>query len=270
VADRPNPPRGPLNADGRPTPPIGPLAVAHEQHDALLVAAYAANDLDGRPKDEAAELIAGCSACAELAADLRALATATAALPPVARPRDFGLSPADAARLRPTGWRRLLRALAAPGALTRPLAASLTTLGVAGLLLAALPGMLPMAGSGAAPMLAPMGAPSSEGSFHVQVDRPPASFAPAPSTISGGPAASGGKSPSGSGRDTAGAFSGDDEGPGTSEAPTTDGSQRGDLITEIAVADDGPSTLVVVSGSFLITGLGLFGLRWAGRRLGSG
>ena len=78
-----------------------------------------------------------------------AAAVPTAALP--ARPRDYTLSDADAARLRPAGWRRWLAAIGTSrDAVTRPLAVGLTTLGLAGLLVATVPGALPSAGSAGA------------------------------------------------------------------------------------------------------------------------
>src|SRR5690242_847221 len=85
----------------------------HDGHDRLLVAALAAGDLTGGERDHALELIRTCAPCAELHEDLVAIARATAVVPPtIARPRDFQLTPADAARLRPAGWRRVLGALA--------------------------------------------------------------------------------------------------------------------------------------------------------------
>ncbi len=47
--------------------------------------------------------IASCTECAGIVADLRALAVATRATPTPARPRDFRLTPADAARLATAG-----------------------------------------------------------------------------------------------------------------------------------------------------------------------
>jgi hypothetical protein len=230
----------------QPAPPIGPLAVAHPTHDLLLVAAWASDDLDGAARAAATELVDGCSACAALASDLRALAIATRSLPPARRPRDFGLSPADAERLRPHGLRRFLAALAAPRSFSRPLAASLTTLGVAGLLLASLPGVLPFGVAGAPG--------AARGNDNEQV-------APLDGDV-GAPAPSGAPGLSfGDDRDTAGGDAdpaqGGDDGHG---APAIDA----------AVGDSGPSVLVVLSGPLLIVGLGLFALRWTGRRLGSG
>jgi hypothetical protein len=79
--------------------------------------------------------------------------------PPItARPRDFRLTAEQAARLRPSGWRRVVGAFAGPGlAFTRPLGVGLATIGLAGLLLGnvSLPSL---GGSAAAP--APVGAPA--------------------------------------------------------------------------------------------------------------
>src|SRR5512142_2347353 len=113
---------------------------AHSAHDQLLLAAFAAGDLPEAAAADAAGLAASCGECAQLVADLRAIARATAALPMPARRRDFRLSAVDAARLRGPMWRRAMSALIAPRfSFTRPLAAGLTTLGIAGLLLAWFP-----------------------------------------------------------------------------------------------------------------------------------
>jgi len=125
-----------------------PGAGRHATHDLVLVAEAA--DRGGR----LAGLQAACPDCLALHADLVLLAAALpdAAVP--ARPRDFTLSAADAARLRPAGWRRWLAAIGTSrDAVSRPLAIGLTTLGLAGLLVASIPGALPggSATSGAAP-----------------------------------------------------------------------------------------------------------------------
>jgi hypothetical protein len=112
----------------------------HAGHDLLLVAAHAAGDTLGADAERAASLVATCPDCAALAADLVAIAAATHDIPAPARPRDFTLRPEDAARLRPRGWRRLAASFGASRLeLVRPLAAGLTTLGLAGILLAGLP-----------------------------------------------------------------------------------------------------------------------------------
>ena len=113
-------------------------ATSHDRHDSTVVAALAADDLAGTDRDQALELTRSCADCALLHADLRALARATASAPPpfASRQRDFRLTPDDAARLRPAGWRRLVAALSRPpSGLTRNLGVGLATLGLAGLLI---------------------------------------------------------------------------------------------------------------------------------------
>ena len=127
-----------------------PDAGPHDTHDRLLIAARAAGDLTGRDLDRAEVLLAACDRCRALLEELRAIAAATRHLPPAPRPPalDFRLTPDRAAALaRGRGWRRFLRPFGRTGiGAVRPLAAAFTTLGVAGLLLAALP-MLPFAGA---------------------------------------------------------------------------------------------------------------------------
>jgi hypothetical protein len=120
----------------------------HAGHDLLLVAAHAAGDTLGADTERAAALVATCPDCAALSADLVAIAAATHDIPAAARPREFTLRPEDAARLRPRGWRRLAASFGANRLeLVRPLAAGLTTLGLAGILLAGLPVVQGQAGN---------------------------------------------------------------------------------------------------------------------------
>ena len=112
-------------------------STSHDQHDPILVAALAADDLAGTDRDHALELTRSCADCATLHDDLLVLARATAAAPPpfATRPRDFQLTPADAARLRPSGWRRLVAAISSSRTIvSRPLGVGLATLGLVGLL----------------------------------------------------------------------------------------------------------------------------------------
>src|SRR5215210_4453536 len=128
----------------------------HSEHDPLLVVAFAANDVSGTDRDRAASLVNDCPDCRTLHDDLQAIARATAALPAAPRRRDFRLSPADAARLRPAGWRRFAGGLASPRlAFTRQLGVGLTTLGIAGLLFTVLPGVSFSLGSSAGASAAP-------------------------------------------------------------------------------------------------------------------
>ena len=110
---------------------------SHDRHDPMLVAALAAGDLAGTDRDQAVALTTTCRDCALLHDDLVALARAVASVPPpiAARPRDFQLTPADAARLRTVGWRRFVGMLSGSrSAVSRPLGAGLATLGLVGLL----------------------------------------------------------------------------------------------------------------------------------------
>jgi hypothetical protein len=125
----------------------------HAQHDLLLVVSLAAGDITAAERDRATSLIADCAACETLHDDLLAIARATATLPAAPRPRDFQLTPEQAARLRPGGWRRFVAAFASPRlAMTRQLGVGLTTLGLAGLLVSVLPTVnLGMGGGAAGP-----------------------------------------------------------------------------------------------------------------------
>ena len=134
-------------------PDHSPAAAAAE-HAALIVA-LDAGDLAGRERDDAATLASTCAGCASLREDLIVLRAATAALMVTPRTRDFRLTEADAARLRPSTWTSLVRWLAAPRSTVRPLAGGLTALGIAGLLLTATPGFF----GGAATSLSTTGAP---------------------------------------------------------------------------------------------------------------
>ena len=110
---------------------------SHDRHDTMLVAALAAGDLAATDRDQAIALTASCADCATLRDDLVAIARATATVPPpyAAPARDFRWTPADSARLRPAGWRRLVAAFSAPRlAAARPLGVAFTTLGLVGLL----------------------------------------------------------------------------------------------------------------------------------------
>ena len=182
---------------------------SHDRHDTMLVAALAAGDLAGNDRDLAGndrdlalDLTAACPECSSLRADLLAIARATAVVPPpvVAVARDFRLTPADAARLRPAPWRRLGGWLRTPQqSVFRPLGLGLTTLGLVGLLIGnvqvplsgpvegARPGGAAMedsgfraAGSDAAPLSA-----ASAGPGTAAVAGPAATVAPAPTMVDG-------------------------------------------------------------------------------------
>lgn len=104
----------------------------HAQHDALLVAQLAAGDaLEAGQQAQAAWLVANCGACAQLAADLRAVSGAVAWEPVPRRHRDLRISPEQAVRARGGVLDRFVRRLAMPQSSTlRPAAAGVMSLGL--------------------------------------------------------------------------------------------------------------------------------------------
>ena len=150
-------------------------AGGHMGHDPLDVAAAA---------DRGASLpmaLGLCGSCLDLRADLLAVAAAVpfAAMP--RRPRDFTLTAAEAARLRSRRWRRMLDAFgSARDEISRPLAAGFATLGVVGLLLTAVPAVLPTIGGSSA--AAPTDAP------YVVMELGPVTGSQAPGVTGGGDA----------------------------------------------------------------------------------
>ncbi len=129
-----------------------PAPAAHATHDPLAIAAYAAGDATGGELTAASALVATCEACAALHHDLRAIALALpATTAPAPRPRDFRLTPDQAASLTPTGWRRLLAPFAGPSfGFAKPLGTGLATLGLTGILVAGASG-IPLGGATAMP-----------------------------------------------------------------------------------------------------------------------
>jgi hypothetical protein len=120
---------------------------AHAKHDRFAIADAAAGAV---PAGSAPALIASCQSCGALFADLIAIRAAIRDARVPSRTRDFLLTSADAARLRPVRWRRLLAAIGTQhDAITRPIAVTCAGLGLAGLLLTAVP-VGDLAGAGAA------------------------------------------------------------------------------------------------------------------------
>ncbi len=160
----------------------------HATHDPELIAAYAAGDATGPALTDASELVAGCADCAALHRDLRAIAVALPALPAPVRPRDFRLTPEQAASLAPSGWRGVLAAFASPRfRLAAPLGTGLAAIGLAGLLLGTPGSVLPAGGAGSAAEAATgaAGAPTVAGDAAAGAG--PAAAAPAlPAAPSGG------------------------------------------------------------------------------------
>ncbi|HEV7810835.1 MAG TPA: hypothetical protein VGO64_09555 [Candidatus Limnocylindrales bacterium] len=126
-------------------------ASTHDLHDLMLVAALAADDLAGTERDQAISLTTDCTECRALHDDLVAIARATSVVPaPIARPRDFQITPQQAASLRRTGWRRLVPAFDLSGVASRRLGVGLATFGLVGLLIGNVPlGSFAMGGGAA-------------------------------------------------------------------------------------------------------------------------
>ncbi|HEV8281250.1 MAG TPA: hypothetical protein VGQ02_05290 [Candidatus Limnocylindrales bacterium] len=126
--------------------------------------------------------IGSCPACRALHVDLLTLQGAVRAAWVPRRTRDLRLTIADPSRLRHR-WRRLVGMIGTPrDALTRPLALSFTSLGLAGLLLTAVPAGLPMGAAGAA-------APELDRTMVAAGSLAPLSTVPQPPTIGGATAA---------------------------------------------------------------------------------
>jgi len=170
-----------------------PAAAAVEH--AALIAALDAGDLAGRERDRAAGLVDTCAGCASLLADLAIIRAATATLPAPPRRRDYRLTDADAARLRPSAWRSLVGWLGAPRSTVRPLAGGLVALGIAGLLLTTTPGFLGQVATTVSTVAAPVAAPAGAGSLSgaapgdAGLNAGPSTAAAPAATTSAGPAA---------------------------------------------------------------------------------
>ena len=276
---------------------------AHATHDPVLVAALTDRSPTATERAEAEALVAGCSLCAQLHADLVVLGAAARAMPTPVRPRDFVLTPADAARLRPTGWRRLVGAFGtARDGFSRPLAVGLTTLGLAGLLVTTVPSILP---ASSATSGGPSAAQDSSGGISSmpatvvgaaegRSSSVPAPLAPGASAIADAPtgppfAAAAASAPAAAASPAPAAAAASNgylgglaappqtplpQGATTSGATKTSGGvtndvepvgQDNDLASR---TDTGASLPLILSGVLLLAGLGLFLLRWAARRTG--
>lgn len=170
---------------------------------AALIAALDAGDVAGIERDRATTLADTCTGCASLLADLAVLRAATAALPAAPRTRDYRLTDADAARLRPSAWGRLVGWLGAPRSTVRPFAGGLAALGIAGLLLSTTPGFFGQAAatlstSGAA-ATAPGQAYGAGGGAEGNAQLSTAPSTPAGSGAAPGPAALEDRSPAAAG-----------------------------------------------------------------------
>jgi hypothetical protein len=266
-------------------------ATAHARHDLTLVASLAArsSDVPETVHGAARDLVERCDECRDLLADLLAVQTAVRMVTTPTRPRDFTLTPLDAQRLAPRGWRAALGFFgSARDGFSRPLAVGFTMIGVVALLVTAAPS-IPLGGerilstvgnavpdsgqraaagaseptaAGPAPAAAPAPSPAASGA----VTSAPAEVAAA-AAGSGSPptrysSADSAKSAEAYATATDGerVFNGEDDG-------STDLQSGGTNSTPVRPAG-GPSLGVVIAGICLIIGLGLFALRWTSRRFG--
>lgn len=289
----------PRGAAARLTGEMTSHSIDHATHDQLLVAGLLDRSPDDADRNRAEALLAACDDCAALHQDLVVLSEATRALPTPLRLRDFSLSPDDFERLRPKRWRRLIAAFGSSGDIfSRPLAIGLTTIGLAGLLVATIPSVLsgqsgasasvtsagqavgeaganresigasraalaPTAGpSAAAALVAPAAvAPAAEPSAAVA----PAAVAPdvsSPGAVTPAPAdATSVASPAASSGVAAVAPESSASVRQDSYDATGGAVTRGELPVERA-------SVIVVASLLFVAGLGLFLLRWTARRLG--
>ena len=257
----------------------------HAIHDRLLIANLIDRSVSDVDRAMAQAQMAACSACATLHDDLLALSATTRAMPVPARPRDFTLTQADADRLRIPGWRRLLSAIGSPrDVFSRPLALGLTTLGIAGLLVATIPSALPGFGGGATSLSSvedpariagdaaggaaanPEFAPQASAAPAATNDSGPAMAATAPTSA---PSAAAAPAPAASAEAPPEVLAeGGDSNPLAGE-PENPGAF--DYFTGLGeVEAGGPSPLFLAALVLLLIGLMLFGLRWTARRLGDG
>ena len=257
-------------------------SVQHDQHDQLLVVSLAAGDLTGADRDRATSQIADCAECARLNDDLLVIARATAALPAAVRPRDFQLSPEQAQRLRPAGWRRFVAAFASPRvAMTRQLGVGLTTLGIAGLMLSVL-GSVNLGGmsAGAAPAA---GGPANESTTKDYTDTGLGGAAPSAAAASSEltpvyaanqPSASAGdfgipdasttvRAPASDGSRGAVTLQRPQATPGASQGPDLDA----DIPAEVSAEEPGVSLIVIASVILLAAGIALLLARRIARRI---
>jgi anti-sigma factor RsiW len=287
----------PLAAPARLSHDMTSTPATHATHDPELIAAAVGGPLDPSERRAIDDLLATCGACAELHADLVALASAQRALPTPSRPRDFRLTPTDAQRLRPRGLRAVLAAIGSSrDAFSKPLAVGLTTLGLVGLLV----GNVPSFGIGGSASLSTVGAESNadgnakstypdgfaEGSgdgtvFGGQDDPPTAAPAAAASVAPSAPAPS---AAAVAAPDSAASSAGLPVAPLTrSEPPREAASPVGDTMGDggTAIAGDmanedaarlasgarGSSPVLVGSLLLLLAGIALFAARWGAGRL---
>jgi hypothetical protein len=255
-----------------------PPTAAHATHDRLLIANLADRSVSETERTRAELQMAACHDCRQLHDDLVSIREATRALPVPLRPREFTLSAADADRLRARGWRRILAAFGSSRDIfSRPLALGLTTLGLAGLLVATIPGAFTGQPTGGAATTslgrasdAAAGAAGANPEALVQASAAPsaATTGTAAAQAAPAPVASGVSDGSTESVEPDRLFVGVGESGPLAGEPV--GQPPFDLYgnTLRSEAPMGPSPLILVALLLLLVGLGLFALRWMSRRLG--
>ena len=261
----PEPERGPGRLGGVTKP-----APDHATHDAELVAAHLDGRLTGADLERVDGWLVACAACAALQDDLQDLVLATRALPTPSRPRDFALSPEDARRARAGGWRRLIAVIGSPrDTFSKPLAVGLTTLGLAGLLVANVPSTLTFGSAAGSAPQREMAAPSAGAAAAAAEPSAAPAFQPDEIEAGGGEppvdtTAEGPVEPSRASAPSDAAVT------KSSEPDQRDGSTNAFAQTLADETHGGPSWLVLGSLALLVVGLTLALLRWRARRLGDG
>jgi len=265
----------------------------HEQHDQILVVSFASGDLapDDRDRAVAQSLVDSCVDCARLHDDVLSIARATRALPPAVRTRDFQISPEQAAKLQPGGWRRFVAAFSAPGSIfSKQLGVGMATLGIVGLLIGAAPS-IQLGGLGGSAASAPAASMPAAAAGNqpgaVELRGPEASAAASAPAASQAPAAGFAAAPTG-GYDALASESTrnvtDTAGSKATAAPTRQNltpanpeiqSGGGGPVVSPAPApvpteSNGPSGLVIASSILLAAGLLVLLLRSIGRRAAAG
>jgi hypothetical protein len=242
-----------------------PQATPHRGHDLVLLAAAADRDADPATRAAAMRQVESCAECATLAAELRSITAGLAGLP-TARPvpRDMRITAEQAARIRRGGLlRRLLEPFGSSGLpALRPVAAVLTTLGLAGILLTALPLGLGSSAAIFGPLLPEAGAAAGGPS--------PARLAPASSSASAEQQGNDSKGVNGNPQESAGAAPGGAVfGPqvSTAPAPHDDSDRTASLAYDLSHGVPELSPLAWLSLALVIVGLSLFALRFLARRL---
>lgn len=152
---------------------IAPPGADHSNHDRLLIARYAARDVDAAEAGTAETMVAECTDCAVLIADLVTITRTVAAVSTPRRTRDFRISAEQAAAVRGSILERVLRRFAMPStAVLQPLAGAAVAIG---LVLVVVGGTLP--GTSSVPMAS---APAGLAAGPSRSDHPASEGDPAP------------------------------------------------------------------------------------------